>query len=103
MIVVPDVIVHRRGDNSRNLLVIEMKKKCPNQDGVDWDRQRIEAFCKDPFNYCFGALAESSSSLATRSRRSMILKAMMESTITTAITSFCRFMALAFRSAVHES
>ena len=58
VIVVPDVIVHRRGDNSRNLLVIEMKKKSPNQDGVDWDRQRIEAFCKDPFNYCFGALVE---------------------------------------------
>ena len=59
VIVVPDVIVHRRGCNSRNLLVIEMKKKSPNQDGVDWDRRRIEAFCEQQhLRYSFGALVE---------------------------------------------
>ena len=57
-IAVPDVIVHHRGCNSHNLLVIEMKKTS-NRDGTDCDRQRIEAFCEQQhLHYCFGALVE---------------------------------------------
>ena len=55
-IVVPDVIVHRRGCNSRNLLVIEMKKSS-NPAGLDCDDKRIEAFCEQ-VGYSFGALVE---------------------------------------------
>ena len=58
-IAVPDVIVHHRGCNSHNLLVIEMKKKSSNRDGTECDRQRIEAFCKqEHLGYRFGALVE---------------------------------------------
>ena len=54
VIVVPDVIVHRRGCNSHNLLVIEMKKS-PNQESRERDGQRIKAFCEQ-LGYRFGAL-----------------------------------------------
>ena len=52
--VLPDVIVHRRGDDDSNLLVIEMKK-APNQSGMDSDRQRLKAF-REEFGYKLGAL-----------------------------------------------
>lgn len=53
-LVLPDVIVHRRGDNNSNLLVIEMKKASDPR-GIDCDRQRLRAF-RDQLNYKLGAL-----------------------------------------------
>ena len=52
--VLPDVIVHRRGDNNSNLLVIEMKKES-NRNGLDTDRKRLKAFKKE-LGYNLGAL-----------------------------------------------
>ncbi len=54
--VMPDVIVHHRGCNSQNLLVIEMKKS-PNQESRERDGQRIKAFCEQ-LDYNYGALVE---------------------------------------------
>ncbi len=53
---VPDVIVHRRGPEGPNLLVLELKKPI-NPDGFDCDRQRIRAF-RAQLAYCYGALIE---------------------------------------------
>lgn len=52
--VLPDVIVHRRGDSNSNLLVIEMKK-ASNRSGLDSDRKRLKAFRKE-LGYNLGAL-----------------------------------------------
>ena len=52
--VLPDVIVHRRGDDDSNLLIIEMKKSA-NQDGMTRDRRRIQAF-RAELGYESGAL-----------------------------------------------
>jgi hypothetical protein len=52
--VLPDVIVHRRGVDDFNLLIIEMKKS-ENQRGIERDRRRIQAFRKE-LCYTFGAL-----------------------------------------------
>ena len=52
--VLPDVIVHRRGDDDSNLLIIEMKKSA-NKDGMARDRRRIQAF-RAELGYEFGAL-----------------------------------------------
>ena len=41
--VLPDVIVHKRGVNDSNLLVIEMNKSS-NRQGMNGDKQRIKAF-----------------------------------------------------------
>ena len=52
--VMPDVVVHRRGGDHSNLLVIEMKKSA-NPTGIDNDRQRIRAF-RTELGYNVGAL-----------------------------------------------
>ena len=52
--VLPDVIVHRRGVDDSNLLIIEMKKST-NHGGVENDRRRIQAFRKE-LGYKIGAL-----------------------------------------------
>lgn len=55
-LVVPDVIVHRRGPEGPNILVLEVKKTsnpCPR----DCDRARVYAF-REVFRYEFGALIE---------------------------------------------
>ena len=52
--VLPDVIVHRRGDNKSNLLVIEVKKSSDPR-GTDCDHERLEAF-RAELRYKFGAL-----------------------------------------------
>ena len=54
--VMPDVIVHHRGCNSQNLLVIEMKKS-PNKESRERDGQRIKAFCEQ-LDYSYGARVE---------------------------------------------
>ena len=52
--VLPDVIVHRRGVDESNLLIIEMKKS-ENRVGLEKDRRRIRAFQRE-LGYKFGAL-----------------------------------------------
>ena len=53
-LVVPDIIVHRRGPEGPNVLVIEVKKTT-NPDLRGCDRQRVRAF-RSQLGYFFGAL-----------------------------------------------
>jgi hypothetical protein len=55
-LVVPDLIVHTRGEAGPNLLVVELKKTT-NADGPDCDRERVQAFLND-LGYQCGALVE---------------------------------------------
>lgn len=55
-LVVPDVIVHQRGEDGPNILVLELKK-ANNPEGMDCDRTRVVAFRND-LHYQFGALIE---------------------------------------------
>ena len=55
-LVVPDVIVHRRGPEGPNILVLEIKKTS-NPAPRDCDRARIHAF-RARFHYEFAALIE---------------------------------------------
>jgi hypothetical protein len=41
--VFPDIIVHRRGNDKHNLLVVEMKKAATSRNS-DFDRQKLKAF-----------------------------------------------------------
>lgn len=52
--VLPDVVVHGRGHDKSNLLIIEMKKS-GNQSGMEKDRRRIRAF-RAELGYELGAL-----------------------------------------------
>jgi hypothetical protein len=53
--VYPDIIVHHRGDNLHNLLIIEAKKVRRFDGHVDdHDRRKIEAFARE-LDYTFGA------------------------------------------------
>jgi hypothetical protein len=54
--VFPDVVIHRRGPNGPNVLVLELKKTS-NPDPHECDRKRIEAFRKH-LKYLFGALIQ---------------------------------------------
>lgn len=54
----PDVIVHQRGHDFSNLLVLEIKKE-GNDEGTDCDVQRIMAFVQDEtFDYTCGAVVQ---------------------------------------------
>jgi hypothetical protein len=55
-LVVPDVIVHKRGADGPNLLVLELKKTT-NHDARACDHMRIRAFRKQ-LNYGYAALVE---------------------------------------------
>jgi hypothetical protein len=46
----PDIIVHRRGSNVENLLVIEIKKTSTVH-GEKFDLAKLDSFRKDPYNY----------------------------------------------------
>jgi hypothetical protein len=52
----PDVIVHRRGPDGPNLLVIELKKTA-NPDKGDCDRVRLHAF-REQLGHLYGALIQ---------------------------------------------
>lgn len=49
--VFPDIIVHKRGNNDDNLLIIEMKKDSSREDNKR-DLEKLRAF-KRELNYCF--------------------------------------------------
>jgi hypothetical protein len=51
--VFPDIIVHNRGTQEKNLLVIEVKKSSSSISGKV-DRNKLIAFTKDHYNYKFG-------------------------------------------------
>lgn len=51
--VFPDIIVHKRGVQNFNLLVIEVKKST-NLDNGGFDRIKIQTFLKKPYNYIHG-------------------------------------------------
>lgn len=53
-LVVPDIIIHRRGPGGPNVLGIELKKEHDRR-GPDCDRKRISAL-KQRFGYQFGVL-----------------------------------------------
>ena len=53
-LVVPDVVVHCRGSEGPNVLVLEVKK-VSNPVGLDCDRKRLRAF-RAELRYQFGAL-----------------------------------------------
>ena len=51
----PDIIIHKRGANNENLVVIEAKKDSKeDDDSVNYDRKKLEAYKKDySYNYAF--------------------------------------------------
>lgn len=49
----PDIIVHKRGENSQNILVIEMKKASSTVNN-DYDIRKLKAF-KSELRYLFAA------------------------------------------------
>jgi hypothetical protein len=56
VLAVPDLIVHRRGLEGPNILVIEVKKTT-NRDSRQCDRERVRAF-RSQLGYRYGALIE---------------------------------------------
>ncbi|MBA7521873.1 hypothetical protein ES705_13984 [subsurface metagenome] len=51
--VFPDIIIHKRGIEEDNLLVIEVKKSS-NVNSGDFDRIKLQAFLQEPHNYAYG-------------------------------------------------
>ena len=49
----PDIIIHERGPQGRNILVIEVKKSS-NQESETLDRNKLIIFTQEPLNYDFG-------------------------------------------------
>ena len=50
----PDIIVHRRGNNDNNLLIVEAKKENDRRaQGEEHDRHKLLAYLRD-LNYCAG-------------------------------------------------
>ena len=52
-IIFPDIIVHKRGTQGKNILVIEVKKTSSSIPEI-FDRNKLIAFTKDPYNYELG-------------------------------------------------
>ena len=52
--VYPDIVIHRRGNNEKNLLIIEVKKNTNhNQEDINFDIKKIKNYIKE-LNYEFG-------------------------------------------------
>ena len=49
----PDIIVHNRGTQDNNILIIEVKKTS-NRDTGDFDKEKIKELMNRPYNYKFG-------------------------------------------------
>ena len=52
----PDIAIHRRGDNSDNLIAFQAKKNPTTQDLKDDLNKITETFFKNPYLYKFGVL-----------------------------------------------
>lgn len=53
----PDIIVHNRrsGNEKRNILVVECKKKGISEEDVDWDKKKLKAMMEDDrYLYSYG-------------------------------------------------
>ena len=51
--VFPDIIIHKRGIQENNLLVIEVKKSSNINPG-DFDRMKLHTFRQEPYSYTYG-------------------------------------------------
>lgn len=49
----PDIIVHVRGPQGPNLLVIEVKPKSADDTDKEYDRQKLQAYLEKPHAYAF--------------------------------------------------
>jgi hypothetical protein len=49
--VFPDIIVHKRGSNEHNLLVLEVKKSSSEDSKGLSDKEKLKALCEPPFKY----------------------------------------------------
>lgn len=54
--VFPDIIIHKRGNNENNLVVIEVKKKCNNK-SKNFDSEKLKAFTSQ-LKYKYGIYLE---------------------------------------------
>lgn len=66
-LIIPDVIVHRRGHDHANLLVVEVKKET-NTEPRDCDRAKIRGM-KQRFKYDWGVLIDMPAGPGARDRR----------------------------------
>jgi len=51
--VFPDIVVHKRGNDKSNLIVIEVKKSTNSIDR-QFDKKKLQAFTLQPYNYRLG-------------------------------------------------
>jgi len=51
--VFPDIIIHKRGTQEKNILIIEVKKSNSSTDGA-FDQNKLMSFTIEPINYEFG-------------------------------------------------
>jgi hypothetical protein len=56
--VYPDIVVHERGNDTANVLVIEVKKQTNSPRHSDFDREKLKAFTSDQFHYQVGLYVE---------------------------------------------
>jgi hypothetical protein len=60
--VYPDIIVHKRGENHNNLLIIEVKKSSANKDAYNYDCEKLKAYTDNSegnsLKYFYGVLIE---------------------------------------------
>lgn len=59
--VFPDIIIHLRGNDKNNLLVIEVKKNYSNENNVSYDYKKLKAYTKN-LNYKLGLFIKFSAS-----------------------------------------
>lgn len=52
--VFPDIVVHERGNDNNNLLVIEVKKSSNKNN--QFDKNKLKSFTNEPYRYSFGLL-----------------------------------------------
>lgn len=50
----PDIIIHKRGKQNLNMLIIEIKKSKRSATEVIYDIMKIETFIKSDMNYHYG-------------------------------------------------
>lgn len=51
--VFPDIIIHKRGTQKKNLLIIEVKKSS-NRNPGDFDRMKLQTFRQEPYSFTYG-------------------------------------------------
>mgnify|MGYP006286376943 CR=1 FL=1 len=63
--VYPDIVVHRRGTDDNNLLVIEVKKDTDARRNRGYDAEKLEAFTGEQYRYHVGLFIELDTQNAT--------------------------------------